>query len=147
MEKDTNHPSPEFLTEEEERIVAGTDSQESRHLEIGRLGEELACRILWRNGFRILERNFNGHRGEIDIIAEKKQCLHFIEVKTRTSFSLAPPEEAVDANKRKALRLTAREYLEQFRDPPCGGYQFDVFAQKINSDGTAISHDFIEDAF
>ena len=147
MKNSPNKPPSEFLTEEEEHAVASNNSEESKHLQIGRIGEAHACRILWRCGFRILERNFKGHRGEIDIIAEKKQILHFIEVKTRTSSSIAPPEEAVDANKRKALRLTARQYLEQFRDPPSDGQQFDVFAQIVNSQGQIISHNFIEDAF
>lgn len=147
MEKLPDKPPREFLTVEEEHTVSGAESEESRHLEIGRIGEELACQILWHCGFRILERNFNGYRGEIDIIAEKKQCIHFIEVKTRTSHSLAPPQEGVDANKRKLLRMTAREYLERFRDPPSGGYQFDVFAQIVNGEGEAVSHEFIQNAF
>ena len=40
--------------------------------ELGKLGENLACEYLVKNGYKILERNYRISFGEIDIIARKK---------------------------------------------------------------------------
>lgn len=48
---------------------------------VGSLGEELAERFLVKRGFRILHRNYWRPWGELDIVAERKNKLHFIEVK------------------------------------------------------------------
>ena len=51
--------------------------------EIGNLGEQQAVEFLIQNNFAILQQNYRYKRAEIDIIAQKDNCLHFIEVKTR----------------------------------------------------------------
>ncbi|NLY03636.1 MAG: YraN family protein [Campylobacter sp.] len=43
--------------------------------------ENKAVKFLEKDGFKILERNFSSKFGEIDIIAQKDEILHFIEVK------------------------------------------------------------------
>ena len=50
--------------------------------EVGALGEDVACEYLRRHGFSICARNFVRKTGELDIIAEKENTLHFVEVKT-----------------------------------------------------------------
>ncbi|MBN1866507.1 YraN family protein [Candidatus Sumerlaeota bacterium] len=120
---------------------------ERRTSAIGRQGEELACRFLWRRGFRILTRNYRGPHGEIDVVAEKDGQLRFIEVKTRTSDSLGAPEERVDAEKRKRIRQTAQIYLGRFREAPPAGSQFDVVAQIVDGRGRAVEQNLIENAF
>ena len=50
--------------------------------EIGNLGEEMAARYLLTQGYQIMETNFRCRSGEIDIIARKFNCYHFVEVKT-----------------------------------------------------------------
>ena len=52
---------------------------------IGNLGEDIAVSYLEKNKFTILERNYRYKRCEIDIIAEKDNCIYFIEVKIRKS--------------------------------------------------------------
>ena len=49
---------------------------------IGDLGENAACVFLMKQGFSVLERNYLKKCGEIDIVAEKRGILHFIEVKS-----------------------------------------------------------------
>jgi len=45
--------------------------------------EDLATQFLEQEGFMILERNYFARKlGEIDIIAQKEEVLHFIEVKS-----------------------------------------------------------------
>ena len=50
--------------------------------EVGNLGESAACEYLRRHGFSIRDRNYVKKTGELDIIAEKENTLHFVEVKT-----------------------------------------------------------------
>ena len=51
---------------------------------IGDIGEEFTCRFLEGRGYKIVERNYLKKWGEIDIVAENKDGLHFIEVKSLT---------------------------------------------------------------
>lgn len=81
-----------------------------RH-ETGKLGEDLACKYLQNNGYKIIERNFEARQGEIDIIAIDKNELVFIEVKTRTTLRYGNPIEAVNENKQKHLIKTIKYYL------------------------------------
>ena len=50
--------------------------------EVGNLGESVVCEYLKRHGFKIRDRNIAKKTGELDIIAEKEDTLHFVEVKT-----------------------------------------------------------------
>ncbi|RAX57785.1 hypothetical protein CCZ01_04885 [Helicobacter monodelphidis] len=52
----------------------------------GNIAEEKAAQFLQQKKFKIIERNFYTPFGEIDIIAEKKKILHFVEVKSGESF-------------------------------------------------------------
>lgn len=49
---------------------------------MGNLGEDSVCNHLRRNGYKVVERNYLKKWGEIDIIAEKDNIIHFYEVKT-----------------------------------------------------------------
>lgn len=50
--------------------------------QLGNLGEEMAAKYLKKQGYKILDRNFRYKSyGEIDIIAKRREDLHFIEVK------------------------------------------------------------------
>ena len=44
----------------------------SKHIEVGKAGEEIACRYLESKGYKIIERNFRKKWGEIDIVCKKK---------------------------------------------------------------------------
>lgn len=50
--------------------------------EIGALGEKVASAYLTKHGLRIRDRNVARKTGELDLIAEEKGILHFVEVKT-----------------------------------------------------------------
>lgn len=83
--------------------------------ETGRTGERLASRHLRRSGYRILAKNWRSYRHEIDTIARERHTgtVVFVEVKTRTSGSFGRPADAVDADKRRFLRLAAESWLMQ----------------------------------
>lgn len=82
---------------------------------VGNLGEQTAKNYLIKNGYKILTTNYSCRFGEIDIIAMDKECLVFIEVKTRTSGKYGHPENAVNYWKKKHLELTARSYIDYKR--------------------------------
>lgn len=50
--------------------------------EIGKLGEDLACKFLVKRGFKVLDRNYLKKCGELDIVAKKGSVFHFVEVKS-----------------------------------------------------------------
>lgn len=80
-------------------------------LEIGKTGEELASLYLIKNNYRILDRNWNLHKGcELDIVAMKDNKLHFIEVKTRSSDKYGEPQIAIDRRKIRHIRKAMQEY-------------------------------------
>ncbi len=106
---------------------------------IGKKGEDLACEFLKKQGFTIIDRNFHSRYGEIDIIAENKQYIIFVEVKLRSRYSLVLAQESVDLSKQKKILKTACEYLQKniIEKQP----RFDVIA--INSNDI----NYIENAF
>ncbi len=82
---------------------------------LGQRGEGIACKALEKEGYRILEKNFRCRQGEIDIIAEERGVICFIEVKSRFSESFGLPEEAVTGWKQRKLLTAAVIYLEKKR--------------------------------
>ncbi len=81
----------------------------------GALGEEQAARYLRQKGWAILERNFSAPGGEIDIIAQDKKTLVFVEVKTRAYSAYGGPLAAVTPAKQKKIAQTATAYLKEKR--------------------------------
>lgn len=79
----------------------------------GRQGEDLAEQYLRRRGYRIIQRNYRAPCGEIDIIAEDKGVLVFVEVKTRTGSGFGTPAESVTFRKRQQISKAALVYLGQ----------------------------------
>jgi len=53
--------------------------------EVGKLGEKAARKFLKKRGYRIRETGFRCRHGEIDIIAQKKDYLVFVEVRTKSN--------------------------------------------------------------
>ena len=81
---------------------------------IGNAGEDLACRYLEKQGFKILERNKHYSRFcEIDIIAEFKNTIVFVEVKTRKSNDFGTPFEAISKTKYDNIKKGVQYYLSE----------------------------------
>lgn len=82
---------------------------------LGAIGEELAANYLVKNGYRILSRNFTFGKYEVDIIAENKEFITFVEVKTRAEDPLDPPANAITRDKQKAIIWAAEGYIRRYR--------------------------------
>lgn len=113
---------------------------------IGDKGEEYAVKYLKKHKCSIVARNYRQKYGEIDIIAENKEYIIFVEVKTRHENSMTKGLDAVD--KRKQLRLikTASAFLsENSVEKYC---RFDVCEVYVNSDNLKlVKINYIKDAF
>lgn len=82
-------------------------------INLGKQGEDLASQHLKKMGFTILARNYRQKSGEIDIIARDRNCLVFVEVKTRKSLRFGQPFEAVTPKKQAQLSKVALDYLSR----------------------------------
>ena len=102
----------------------------SKGNELGKRGEALAASFLKRKGYDILDRNWNGRTGEIDIIAQDGDTLVIIEVKTRSSESFGTAKEAVTDQKRRHISRVTKEYLKKKRKFG-KAVRFDVVAVSI----------------
>ncbi|WP_034643672.1 YraN family protein [Desulfovibrio inopinatus] len=85
----------------------------ARHLAVGRAGEDTATSFLLSKGYTILERNYRCRQGEIDLIAERDECIVFVEVKTRVHAGLEAAIQAVDQKKRRRLISAAALFLSE----------------------------------
>ena len=80
----------------------------------GNAGEDLACRYLEKQGYKILERNKHYSRFcELDIIAQYKNTTVFVEVKTRKTDHFGAPFEAITKTKFENLKKGAQFYLSE----------------------------------
>ncbi len=107
---------------------------------IGDLGESLACVYLTKHGFTIIYRNYRKNWGELDIIALKSGCIHFIEVKTvsyetkeeleaSVSYGTWRPEERVHKQKLKKLHRAIQSWLTE--NTWEGNWQIDVVGVRV----------------
>lgn len=98
-----------------------------QRLKFGQAGEEAAQAFLKKRRYRILQTNFRTPAGEIDIVAEHRGVLVFVEVKTRSGDRFGSPAEAVTPAKQRQLGRMAQQFLAQHphADRPC---RFDVVA-------------------
>ncbi|MDH4192270.1 MAG: YraN family protein [Betaproteobacteria bacterium] len=89
----------------------------------GARAEDLCARLLRRAGLRIIERNWRCRVGEIDLIAEERGVLVFVEVRLRRNAAFGGPAESITNGKRERLLAAARFYLA---DRPATSCRFDV---------------------
>lgn len=77
----------------------------------GNIGEDIVAKYLEEKGYKIIERNFRCRLGEIDIIAQDKEEIVFVEVKTRKILSYGNPADSVNEPKQKHIYKVAEYYL------------------------------------
>ena len=113
----------------------------------GAWGEALAAQFLRDQGYQIVAAGFHSRCGEIDLVAENKMNLVFVEVKMRKNANFAAASDYVDRRKQDKLRVTASIYLSKF--PTKLQPRFDVIEvyapQGRHTTAPKIHH--MEDAF
>jgi len=113
--------------------------------ELGAVGEKLARNFLKKKGYRIRQTNFRCREGQIDIVAERKGCLVFVEVRTKTGSSFGSPEESVAFAKKEKLMATALAYLDTHKDLP-DNWGIDFVVVERDNNGKATRIELIENA-
>ena len=84
------------------------------NISIGKNGEEIARKYLEKHGFKIIETNKRFSKTcEIDIVAEEKRTLVFVEVKTRKTNICGSPLGAITKEKYKHMKQGAFLYLQE----------------------------------
>jgi putative endonuclease len=113
---------------------------------VGETGERLAGKSLWRNGFKVLYRNFRAKEGgEVDIVCREGDVLVFTEVKTRTSVEFGRPAGAVDRAKQALIIRGANAWLRELNHPEVI-FRFDI-VEVVLSEGKAPEIQIIREAF
>ena len=113
--------------------------------QLGALGEKIAAEHLRRLGYKIRETNVRRREGEIDIVAQDKDCLVFVEVRTRTGSDFGTPEESITAAKKEKLISLALAYLQTHSDLP-SLWRIDVVAIELDQDGRVSRLELIQNA-
>ena len=91
----------------------------------GSEGEQTACDFLRAKGWKILDRNVRRGRGEIDVIARKRDVVAFVEVKRRSGLNYGRPAEAVNREKQQRIAHAAALYMQE-NDLSDSRIRFDV---------------------
>lgn len=116
---------------------------------IGNIGEDYAVKLLKKQKYKIVERNFTIRGGEIDIIAKDKDYLVFVEVKLRKSDAFGRPSEYVNYFKTEHLKKAAAIYMQKMEYT--GLCRFDVveLIGEVNEKGKLMvkEENLIKNAF
>jgi len=82
-----------------------------RSKSLGRYGEDVAARYLEDSGILVVDRNWRGPSGEIDVVGLDGRTLVICEVKTRSDDRYGGPIEAITPQKLLRLRRLAGEWV------------------------------------
>ena len=105
----------------------------NQHHATGQEGEVIAINWLSRQGFFILHTNWRCYHYELDIVAEKGEILHFVEVKTRKSLQYGYPEEGVTRAKFRRMKAAGAAYLHRYKDNRIR-VQYDILSILLQND-------------
>ena len=111
----------------------------------GALGENLAAQFLKKKGYRIREQNYTCKYGEIDIVAEKKGYLVFIEVRTKRTKEFGSPEESITPIKKQKLINVAHSYINDHEKLPLS-WRIDFVGVELDQQDKATRIEIIENA-
>jgi putative endonuclease len=113
--------------------------------EVGKLGEKAAQKFLKKRGYRIRETGFRCRHGEIDIIAQQKDYLVFVEVRTKSNLDFGTPEESITQSKKEKLIASALTYTTYHDNlPPL--WRIDFVAVELDEKGKTKRIELIENA-
>jgi putative endonuclease len=111
--------------------------------ELGKKGEDMAVDFLTDHGYHILERNYRFDKAEVDIIAQKKDVLAVVEVKTRSTSDFGDPQDFVKPKQIMNLVKAVDAYI--ILNDLDTNVRFDIIAITKSSGNYKIEH--LKDAF
>jgi putative endonuclease len=106
---------------------------------LGLEAEEAVAKHLESQGYAILDRNWSKPWGELDIVAQKNQVVHFVEVKA-SSRQIAgfDPFLRADGRKMHKVKRTAQTWLSAHRAGPDTEWQMDIASVIMGEHGPEI---------
>lgn len=113
------------------------------HNELGKKGEQLAVDFLIKKGYTIVQRNYRFQKAEVDIIAQLKDTLAIVEVKTRSTVDFGNPQDFVKPKQIQRLVKAVDEYVNVNKLDV--EVRFDIIAIVRQDKGFTIEH--LENAF
>ena len=105
----------------------------------GNWGEDAAAEFLEQKGYTIVDRNYTCSYGEIDIIAQNRDGIVFVEVKSRRSLKYGRPAMAVTKEKQAKIRKSAFSFLRT-RKAYYRHIRFDVIEVVSLYGSTMVNH-------
>lgn len=108
--------------------------------------EQLAVTFLKQRGYNILARRFRTKLGEIDIVAQDRDALVFIEVRSRNSDEFGAPYESVNREKQRHIINTSFIYLARHNLADVD-IRFDIISILEFAELGAIKIEHIRNAF
>jgi putative endonuclease len=78
---------------------------------LGQWGEQRALRWYLDAGYQLIDRNWRGDAGELDLIVGRADQIVFCEVKARATDRFGAPSEAVGFHKQRRIRALAAQWL------------------------------------
>jgi len=96
----------------------------------GNRAEAFAAKYLKRLGFEIVARNWKTKWYEIDIVAKRGGCMHFVEVKFRSSDYAGKAISYITPRKLEQMRYGANSWVSEHEWE--GDFQLDVITLDKN---------------
>ena len=84
----------------------------ARHNEDGAEAEKRVAQYLHDSGYKILSNNWKTSWCEIDVVAEKDNCVHFVEVKYRSNSNQGSGLDYITPQKLRKMELAAKSWVE-----------------------------------
>lgn len=109
---------------------------------LGQKGEAAAASYLEGKGYKIRHKNWKSGKHEVDIVAENKDFIVFVEVKTRSE-DLVVTSDLISRDKQRSIIYVADTYLRKYGLDKES--RFDVIVLITEDGNFRINH--IEDAF
>ena len=115
-------------------------------MDVGKIGENIASAYLFKNGYKLIGKNYWKKIGEIDIIGiSKNGVVVFFEVKTmvqRGYLNILSPEDNFTRLKFKKLKNICSLFAAKHQKiiDPRLGWRIDLLAITINRGNFKINH-------
>jgi putative endonuclease len=104
----------------------------------GRTAEQIAAEYLQDNGFSVLHLNWRQGAKELDIVAEKDNRLHVVEVRSLSSNRFMEPYQSIGKAKQRHLIYAANAYVERYKITK--EVQLDVISVVFKGDGHSLEY-------
>jgi len=111
----------------------------------GDAAEQIARSYLVKRGLKLLEQNYHGKYGELDLVMQDSDSIVFVEVRYRNQTNYGTPLESINHQKQQKIIKTALYYLQRHPEWQNAAARFDVIG--ITSGDKQANVDWIQNAF